>query len=362
MGESRKDYYKILGLSDEDKKLKGEEFEKKLKSVYRKMAVKLHPDKQQGKSEAEKKAAEEKFKEASEAYDVLLNHRDEYDNPKAEFKFDASGFGGMNFDDILRGFDIFGGGVGGMREPRQTNGSSIRITITLTLEEMFSGVSKKIRYKRFEPCEHCGGSGMTEDSRKKTCKTCGGVGMVYNSGGFMRIGRKCPICGGKGYVIENPCPKCNGHGIVQKEFETEIAIGKGVADGMQLVYHGLGNAAPHGNGVNGDLIVLIKQKEHANFERVHNDLQIDLYVNVIDAILGSEVKINTIDGKTLATMVPSGSWDGRKLRFKGYGMPIYGSDSMGDMYVTIRIDIPSEVNDNERRLLEQLRNEEHFKG
>lgn len=369
---NRKDYYKVLGITDEEKKLQGSEFEKVLKKKYRQIALSKHPDRQGGKSEAEKKKAEEEFKEASEAYETLLNKREEYDNPKSNFDFNMSGgpdFGGMGMDDILRHFGFGGMDFGfGQRQPREQNvkGSSIRINLKLTLEEMHDGVTKKVRYKRFEPCEKCGGSGMTEESRRKTCRTCGGSGTIIGGngfgGGFMSIQQTCPTCGGQGYIIENPCPNCKGHGIVQKTTnETEIKIEKGALPGMSLVVQGSGNFPPKGKGIPGDLIIQIEPIAHNKFDLVGNDLHYNLYIGVVDAILGCETVIDTIDNKKLTAKIPQGANNGNKLRFKGYGMPIYGTNKVGDMIVTINVIMPSRITDKERNLLEQLKMEGNFR-
>lgn len=352
----RKDYYKILGV-------KKDASQEEIKKAFRKLSIKWHPDKNKGSKEAE-----EKFKEIAEAYEVLsdANKRAEYDNPQSHFEFQGSNFNGMDIDDILRHFG-FGGmdfGFGSMKRPQtEQKGSSIRININLTLKEMYDGVTKKIRYKRFEPCDKCGGSGMTEQSRKKTCKSCGGTGMVYSSNGFMQMHQTCPTCGGKGYYIENPCKHCGGHGIVQKNSEeTEINIPKGVLDGMSLVVQGKGNYAPHG-GTAGDLIVQVHAIKDNNFILEGNDLYFILDVSIVEAILGAEITINTIDDKQLTAKIPKGTCDGHKLRFRGYGMPYYGNlTQKGDMIGIVKIEIPNNVNENERKLLEQLRNEEHFRS
>jgi molecular chaperone DnaJ len=361
----RKDYYKILGVSKDAS-------DDEIKKAYRKIALDAHPDKQQGKSEAEKKKAEEKFKEASEAYETLKDpdKRKEYDNPQSKFEFHSSGgpdFGGMNMDDILRHFGM--GGFGGFNVHMNTQqqpqrGSSIRIKVKLTLEEVLNGVTKKIKIKRYEPCTHCGGNGMTADSRKRTCKTCGGTGMAFSSNGFMSMQQTCPTCGGKGYIIENPCPYCNGHGVVvNTSSEVQFTIPRGVENGMQIEYQGLGNAAPHGKGQNGSLIVLIEFEEHAVFEVQGRDLVCNLEVPAIDAILGCEVEIGTLSGKSIKVKIPQGTNSGQIFRFKGYGLPRYGTSigNAGNMIGIVNIIVPKELNDKERELLQQLKKEEHFK-
>ena len=246
------DYYSLLGITDEERKLPKDEFLKVLKKKYRELCIKYHPDKNPGD-----KSAEEKFKDAAEAYEVLGDEkkRAEYDNPASNFDFRASGgpdFGGMGMEDILRHFNM--GGMGfdfdfGRPKERNTKGTSIRIPMKLTLEEMYSGVTKKVKYKRFEPCDHCGGSGMTSESKKKVCRSCGGSGTVFGGNSFMAMTQTCPTCGGQGYIIEKPCSHCHGHGIVQKVTdETEIKLNKGLLDGMNVILGGKGNFPPHGKG------------------------------------------------------------------------------------------------------------------
>ena len=365
----KKNYYNILGITDEEKKLHGEEFNKIAKKKFRTLSLKFHPDRNPGDKEAEAK-----FKEIAEAYSVLGDEekRKEYDNPMSHFDFRASGgpdFGGMGMDDILRHFNMGGFDFGfGGRQPREQNikGSSIRINLKLTLEEMHDGVTKKVKYKRFEPCDNCGGSGMTAESRRKTCRTCGGSGTVIGgnnfAGGFMSITQTCPTCGGQGYIIENPCPHCQGHGIVQKTTdETEINIGKGAVGGMNLIVPGKGNFPPKGKGTPGDLIIVVEGIKHDKFELINNDLYYTLPIKVIDAILGCEVSIDTIDKKKLTVKIPRGTTNGHKLRFKGYGMPVYGSNRVGDMIVVVKVKMPSNLSNKEIALLEQLKQEENFR-
>lgn len=349
-----KDYYKILGV---DKNATQEEIRKN----YKKIALRYHPDRNNGSKEAE-----EKFKEATEAYSVLSDEkkRKEYDNPHSDFEFHTTDFGGMDMEDILRhfgmgGFDFNGNGS---RQKRQVKGTSIRITMSLTLEEAFRGVTKKIKYNRMEPCEYCNGSGMTAESRKRTCKSCGGSGTILGSNGFMTMMQTCPTCGGKGYYIENPCSHCNGHGVVQKKSkETEIKIEKGVMDGMSIAYRGMGNYPPHGEGIPGDLIIVIQVKQHDKFEVDNSDLYFPIELSVVDAILGCEITVETVNGKQIKAKIPNGTCDGHNLRFKGYGMPIYGTNKNGDMYGIIKIKIPKKINDKEKELLKQLKEMENFK-
>ena len=347
-----KDYYKILGV-------KKDATQDDIKKTYRKLSLKYHPDRQNGKSDAEKKAAEEKFKEITEAYEVLGDEakRKEYDTPKSSFEFDDNGFNDIFSHFKNSGFNFdFGGG----NTDRHVNGSSIKIKIKLTLEEMQKGVTKKIRYKKFKLCTHCNGSGMTEASRKKTCRQCGGTGTVFR-GSFMSFTSTCPSCGGLGYTIENPCPHCNGHGISQTTDEVEIKIPQGANSEINLAYRGFGNVAPHGKGVNGDLIVDIIELPHKKFKRVGNDLHFDIKLKLINVWMGCKANITTLDGKVLQAKIPIGTNDGYQMKFKGYGMPNYPEGGVGDMIGTVRIIMPKELNAREIELLKQLKNEEHFK-
>lgn len=364
----KKNYYDILGITDEEKKLQGDEFEKVLKKKYRKIALAEHPDRQSGKSEAEKKKAEERFKDASEAYEVLsdASKRAEYDNPHSNFEFSGGpDFGGMGMDDILRHFGFSGMDFGfgsRRRDDAPSKGSNIRITMKLTLEEMYNGVTKKIKYNRFEPCDKCGGSGKTDKTRERMCRTCGGSGYVFSQNGFMSMQRTCPTCGGSGKHIENPCPSCGGHGIVQKSCIEEIKLEKGLLNGMNIIFGGKGNYPPHGKGVQGDLIISIQAVPNENYELDGNDVYFPITLNVVDAILGCSVQIKTIDGKQLTAKIPSGTRDGHKLRFRGYGIPIYGSNRRsGDMIGVVEIDIPKKINKKEEELLKELKEQEHFK-
>ena len=358
----KKDYYKILGVSKDASK-------DDIKKAFRKLSIKYHPDRNQGD-----KKAEDKFKEVAEAYEVLGDDekRKQYDNPASNFDFHASGgpdFGGMDIDDILRHFGGFGGfdgfDFGEERKPRQVVGTNIQITFPLTLEELFNGVTKKIKYNRFEPCNECGGSGLTANSRKRTCKSCGGTGTVFQSGGFgafnMRMTSTCPQCGGKGYVIENPCKKCNGHGVVQASTEVEIRINKGASNGQMLQFVGLGNFPPHGNGTPGSLLVKVAQKPDERFERNGDDLYFQMEIPVLKGILGGETAIETIDGKTITAKIPQGTEDGTQLRFKGYGMPHFNTDTRGNMIGVVKLVMPKKLDDNDKKLLGELCEKDNFK-
>lgn len=357
----RKDYYQILGV---DKNASKDE----IKKAFRTLSIKYHPDKNQGD-----KKAEEKFKEVAEAYSVLSDDekRKEYDNPASNFDFKASGgpdFGGMNMEDILRHFGGFDFDFGESRkQSKPVVGTSIRITFKLTLEEMFDGVTKKIKYNRYEICDECGGTGLGVNGKSKTCRTCGGTGSVFSTNGFpgmsMSMHTTCPQCGGTGRVIENPCRKCGGHGIATKPIEKEIAIPKGANNGESFVFPGYGNFPPHGKGNPGDLIVTVVQIPHEKFKRDNPHLLLNVDIPVLKCILGCTINVDTIDGKTIAVKIPQLTQEDTQLRLKGYGMPGYRGDrnTRGDMFVAVNYALPEKLDDEDKRLLEQLCERNNFK-
>lgn len=360
--ENRKDYYKILDVTEEEKKLPFSEFSDVIKKKYRKLSLKYHPDRNQNKSESERKEAEDKFKELSEAYSVLSDEKkkSEYDNPMSNFQF--NGFGGASFEDIMRSFDPFGNFGFGGNEKRVVKGQSIRIAVGLTLEEMYEGVKKTVKYKRNGKCSHCNGSGKTSKTKEELCAHCGGTGQIFTQRGGWQTVSTCPHCNGKGKKLINPCPHCNGSGMSQETNQVELNIPKGISEGFQFTVQGEGCIAEQNNGVKGDLIVLIKEKEHDTFIRDGNDLYYEIEVPIIDAILGGTKTVKTIDGKTLSTKIPQGVEDGTKIRFIGKGMPVYGHNSYGNMYAIVKLVLPKKLNDNEIKLLQELKEQENFKN
>lgn len=356
-----KDYYNILGITEEEKKLSNEEFAKVLKKKYRSICLKYHPDKNPGNKEAE-----EKFKEAAEAYSVLSDEkkRKEYDNPVTggnNFNSDFN-FNDFNIDEILNSFGF--GSMGGFRSSVKTvqKGGNIRLRMRLSLKEMYDGIKKKIKYHRNNKCTDCGdGKGTTKDSKTERCKHCGGTGRLYTNNGFFQQITTCHYCGGSGSVTTNPCHSCGGNGIVDTVQEIEIDVPKGAFQGMQLIVHGYGHAPKNMNGQFGDLIIEILDKENdEKYEREGNDLKMDIEVPVIDAILGCDVTVETINGKKLKAKVPSGTEDGYTMRFSKYGMPIYGRNDFGDLYGVIKIKMPKKINDEERKVLEGLKKNNNF--
>ena len=324
MAEKR-DYYEVLEVA---KNATPEE----IKKAYRKKAIQYHPDKNPGDKEAE-----EKFKEAAEAYEVLSDpqKRARYDQYGFAGMGGAGGFsgGGMSMEDIFShfgdifqgaGFDIgdigemFMGGGGRSRGPRVRRGSDMRVKVHLTLEEIATGCEKKIKVRKLVQCKDCNGSGSA-DGRTETCPTCKGSGRVIRQQrgifGMMQVQSECDTCGGEGTIIKNKCPKCGGQGVIRDEEIISITIPAGVMGGMQLTVPGKGNAAPHG-GVNGDLLVLIEEEEHKDFVRQESDLIYNLLLDMPTAVLGGQVQIPTLTGDVKITITP-GTQPGKVLRMRG---------------------------------------------
>ena len=367
---AKRDYYEVLGV---DKNVTPDE----LKKAYRKLALKYHPDRNPGD-----KDAEEKFKEAAEAYDVLSNpdKKSRYDQFGHAGLDGAGGFGGqgMSMDDIFSSFgsifgDFFGGGGGGFhfsgfngggssRGGRPVSrGSNLRIKVKLTLEEIERGVEKKIKVNKYVPCKSCGGSGARGNSYE-TCSHCHGTGVVTEMRrsifGQMQTQSVCPYCGGQGRIIKDKCHDCHGEGIVKSEEIITINIPAGVADGMQLSMHGQGNAGPNG-GVNGDLIIQIEEVQHELFERQDSNLFYNAFVTYADAALGASIEIPTLSGK-VRVKIEQGTPSGKVIRLKGKGLPELNGYSRGDMLVSINVWVPKSVTKEERAMLEQLNSHPNF--
>ncbi|MCO4294174.1 molecular chaperone DnaJ [Solitalea sp. MAHUQ-68] len=366
---TKRDYYDILGVS---KSATADE----IKKAYRKMAIKYHPDKNPGD-----KQAEDNFKEAAEAYEILSNaeKRQRYDQfgHRASAAGGQGGYGGgsMNMDDIFSQFgDIFGGahpfesffgGGGGARSGgrRVPRGSNLRIKVKLTLEEIANGVEKTIKVQKQVSCSTCNGSGAKGGSSFKTCSTCGGNGSVRRVTntilGQMATTSTCPTCHGEGQIITDRCTSCHGEGVVRGEETLKINIPAGVSDGMQLSLSGKGNAAPRG-GMPGDLIILIEEIEHETLKRDGNNIVFDLYLSFIDAALGTSVEIPTIDGKARIKIEP-GTQAGKILRLKGKGIKEVNSYSRGDQLVHVNIWTPKALSTEEKAMLEKLKESPNFK-
>ena len=377
MAEKR-DYYEVLGVNKNSTP-------DEIKSAYRKAALKWHPDKWVNGTDAEKKTAEENFKEASEAYSVLSDENkkaryDRYgfsgmDGGSASGGSGFGGFGDFDLNDILnsvfgRGFDFGGGfsgfsgfGGGGSRGGTvKQRGSNIRVKVKLNLQEIAHGVKKKIKVSKYVACTHCHGSG-SEDGSTETCPTCHGRGQVVQTVnsffGQMQTASVCPTCNGTGTVIKKKCTHCGGEGIMKGDEVIEIDIPAGVGEGMQLTVRGKGNAGPH-NGVNGDLLVLIEEEPHPEFERDESTLIYNLFITIPEAILGTQAEVPTVDGKVRVKIAP-GTQSGKVLRLRGKGLPILNGYGTGDMLVNVNVWIPKKFNKKEEELLQQLAQSDNFK-
>lgn len=359
---AKRDYYEILGVS---RNASAEE----IKKAYRKLAIKYHPDKNPGDA-----SAEERFKEAAEAYEVLSNadKRARYDRFGHQGVGGAGGFGGgMNMDDIFSQFgdifeNAFGGGFGGFSGGgrRHVNrGSNLRIKVKLTLEEIAAGAEKKIKVNKLVPCKTCSGSGAESPTDVTTCSTCRGAGRVTRVTntilGQMQTQSTCPTCHGEGQTITKKCKSCQGEGVVRDEEVIPLNIPAGVEDGMQFSVNGKGNSAPRG-GVPGDLIVVIEEIDHEYFSRQGNHLVYQLNVSFVDVTLGTSVEIPTIDGKAKIKIEP-GTQPGKILRLKNKGIPSLQGYGKGDQLVEVTVFVPKSVTREEQALLEQLRDSENFK-
>ncbi|MGB0525554.1 MAG: molecular chaperone DnaJ [Flammeovirgaceae bacterium] len=359
---AKRDYYEVLGVS---KNAAPDE----IKKAYRKIAIKYHPDKN-----PDDKSAEDKFKEAAEAYEVLSNpeKRQRYDrfgHQGVDGNF--GGGGGMNMDDIFSAFgDIFGGGGGfsdifgrrGGGGSRVRKGSNLRIKLKLTLEEVTHGVEKKIKVKRYVACEACGGNGAKDGTALKTCHTCNGTGqikkVVNTMLGQMVSTSTCPTCEGEGKIISESCGVCQGEGRTYKEEVIPINIPAGVSEGVQLAMSGKGNAPKRG-GVPGDLLIVIEEEEHKELKRDGNNIHYDLYVSFPDAALGTSVEVPTINGRVKINIEP-GSQSGKVLRLRGKGIKDINGFGKGDQLIHVHVWTPKKVSDKEREVLEKLRDSSNF--
>lgn len=367
---SKRDYYDVLGVP----KTASEE---EIKKAYRKKALQYHPDKNPGD-----KAAEEKFKEAAEAYEVLSDpeKRKRYDQFGHEGVNGASGGGfsggGFTMEDIFSQFgDIFGGhfgsnfgfgdfgGSSSRGSQRVNRGTNLRVRVKLTLAEIAKGTEKKIKVRKHVACTQCHGTGAEGGNAYATCNTCHGTGTVTRVTstilGRMQRQSVCPDCEGEGKIITKKCPNCNGEGIVQQEEIITIQIPAGVAEGMQLTLSGKGNAARRG-GVNGDLIVLIEEEPHPELIRDGNNLIYNLLLSFPTAALGGTVEIPTIDGRAKVKIDP-GTQPGKVLRLRGKGLPSVNQYGNGDLLVNISVYVPESLTLEERKLIERLEASENFK-
>lgn len=374
--DKKRDYYEVLGVS---KNATADE----IKKAYRKLAIKYHPDKN-----PDDKAAEEKFKEAAEAYEVLSNDdkRQKYDQfghsmgSQGFGGFGNGGFsGGMSMEDIFAQFgDIFGGhfsgGFGGFggatgsrssrrRQKPQRRGSDLRITVKLTLKEIMTGVDKTLKIPTWVKCDHCNGTGAKDSTAFVTCPTCHGSGtvsqVVQGIFGPQEAVGVCPQCEGDGKVISEPCSYCNGEGIQKKDELVSFHIPAGVTDGMTLTIRGKGNA-PRRGGVNGDLLVVIQEIKDAELIRDGNDVIYNLMLDVPTAALGGSVEVPTITGRARLN-IPAGTQPGKVLRLRGKGLPEYNRSTVGDELINVMVYIPESLTDKEKEAFENMRENPNMK-
>ena len=362
---SKRDFYEILGVS---KNASADE----IKKAYRKVAMQFHPDRTPGD-----KSAEEKFKEAAEAYEILSDgdKRAQYDR----FGHSAfgpgrggGGFGGMNTEDIFSQFgdifgdDMFGNFFGGGRsrggKTKGTRGSNLRIKIKVNFEEIAKGTTKTVKVKKYVSCNTCNGSGAKDKNSVQTCGTCGGNGQVRRVQntflGQMQTVTTCPACNGEGSTITNKCTACKGEGRVYGEETVTLDIPAGVQDGMQLSMNGKGNIGERG-GPSGDLIILIEEEQHEYLQREGLNVAFDLYISFPDAVFGTQVEVPTIDGKA-KIKIPAGTQSGKIFRLKGKGFPAISSYEKGDQLIHVNVWTPQHVSTEEKDILEKMQGSKNF--
>jgi molecular chaperone DnaJ len=355
---SKRDYYEILGVpKDVDKK--------ELKKAYRKIAMKHHPDRNEGNKESE-----EKFKEASEAYEILSDEqkRDAYDryghagvdgSQGGHGGGGAGGFGDI-FGDVFG--DIFGGGGGGGgRRGGPQRGSDLRYTMSLSLEEAVKGCEKKITIPTLAPCDPCDGSGAKPGTSAKTCSTCGGQGQVRMQQGFFAVQQTCPSCRGQGTTIEDPCTSCHGRGVKEETKTLNVKVPAGVDTGDRIRLSGEGEAGAMG-GPTGDLYVQMSVKDHSIFERDGPNLYCDVPITIVDAALGGELEVPTLDGR-VKLKIPPETQSGRMFRLRGKGVTPIRSSSAGDLLCRVQVETPVKLTEHQKKLLKEfqasLKGEKH---
>ena len=347
---SKADYYEVLGVERDCS-------EQELKSAYRKQALKYHPDRNPGDH-----AAEEKFKEASEAYQVLsdADKRANYDRfGHAGVGSGGAGFGGfqgaVDLGDIFG--DLFGemfnmGGAGQQRQTRQRRGEDLRFDLLIDFEEAFAGTEKEVHIRRFAMCETCAGSGSASGRGPSVCPQCQGRGQVRYQQGFFSVARTCSACGGAGVIVTDPCTTCRGETRVAKEAKLKVKVPAGVEDGTRIRYTGEGDSGRSG-GPAGDLYIVLSIRAHDFFERDGNDLRCVIPISFPQAALGAEIEVPALDG-AVAVKIPEGTPSGKELRVRGRGMPYLNERSRGDLIVKVVVQIPKKLSRAQRELVQQL--------
>lgn len=362
---AKRDYYEVLGVE------KGASADD-IKKAYRKLAVKYHPDRNPGDKEAE-----EKFREATEAYEVLSDDKkrpiyDQYGFAGLDGMGGGSGgaqyshafhdfsdlFGGMGggFSDIFE--NLFGGGGSSRRSSRSRGGpregASLRYDLRLSFKDALFGTKTDITFRHNETCEVCKGSGCAEGGVRKTCHTCNGLGQIQRSSGFFAVSQACPTCRGNGTTIDKPCSSCRGTGLQEKSRKITLTIPQGVDNGKRISIPRMGDAGENG-GPAGDLVVILHVENHPYYERDGQDLYCAVPVSLSQAVLGDTITIDSLDGKKIDIPIKEGTSTGAMLRVKGEGVPYTGSNRRGDLYVKVMVQIPSKLNSKQKELLKQFK-------
>ncbi len=356
---AKRDYYDILGVNKSSSK-------EDIKKAYRKLALKYHPDKNKGN-----KASEDKFKEASEAYHVLSDEKRKanYDQfGHAAFEGAGGGQGFSNFDfsssfsDIFEDFfgDNFGSSFGGTSRRSNNRGNDLRYDLSISLEEAYKGLEKKVRYNTYKKCKDCSGSGAAKGSKPITCNYCGGKGKIRSNQGFFTIQQTCHNCSGYGETIGKPCNTCSGNGKIQSQENVSVKIPRGVDDGTRIRLSGKGEAGTKGSA-SGDLYLFISIDSHNIFKRSEENLYYELPITFSDAALGMAVEVPSIDGGKSKIKIPSGTQHGKQLRLKGKGMPILRRNVFGDLYIRIITEVPVSLSKRQKELLEEFKEIEDSK-
>ncbi|HIV98471.1 MAG TPA: molecular chaperone DnaJ [Candidatus Ornithospirochaeta avicola] len=353
---AKRDYYEVLGVG---KNASNEE----IKKAYRKIAMANHPD-----THPNDKEAEERFKEASEAYEILSDATKRKNYDQFGFAGVEGAAGAGNYSNVYRDFsDIFGGaggfsdifesffGGGGRRRSQSSarQGASIRVDVTIDFSEAVTGCKKEISFSHSIKCSTCNGSG---GSGRKTCPTCHGSGQVMRGSSFFQVASTCPTCQGRGSIVENPCPTCNGSGTVRKNETLMVNIPAGVQSGSRLTVRGKGDAGENG-GMDGDVVIFITVREDKYFVRDGQDVYLQVPISFAQAALGADIFVRTIDGSEVKVSVPSGTESGKILRLKGKGFPVVNSSSRGNMYLKLQVEIPRHISLKARKLIKELQQE-----
>ena len=358
---AKRDYYEVLGVNKSAKK-------EEIKKAYRKLALKYHPDKNKGE-----KGAEEKFKEASEAYHVLSDDKrkasyDQFGHAAFQGAGSQGGFGNFDFsssfsdifEDVFGDLGDFGFNTGRSRR-RSNRGSDLRYDVSIDLNNAFTGTEKEINYTTYKKCKTCSGSGAKPGSKPSACSYCGGQGKVRSSQGFFTIQQTCPQCSGEGEKITNPCNNCSGMGKTQSNESVSVKIPKGVDDGTRIRLSGKGEAGNKGGG-NGDLYLFISVEPHSIFQRSEENLYYELPISIADAALGTTVEVPSIDGGKTKIKIPSGTQSGKQLRLRGKGMPILRRNIFGDLYIRIITEVPTSLTKRQKELLSEFKTLEDTKS